>query len=207
MKNNLVNLTDRSRLLRHARSSKSCNRLILWSSIVIGTTLILGNTSPQAGAAVVYVNGSQTANVPDGTSWSTAFTNVQSGINAATYGDAVWVAAGIYFENITLANGIALYGGFNGTESNLAQRNWTNHIAVLDGRGSNSVVSLVFGATNTTRIDGFVIRNGKAQYGGGICISNASPVIMNNTITQNQAGYGGGIACVYSPSTEIAFNT
>ncbi len=49
-------------------------------------------------AAVVYVNAAQTNNVPDGASWPTAFVTVQEAISAASYGDAVWVAAGTYFE-------------------------------------------------------------------------------------------------------------
>ncbi len=147
-------------------------------------------------SAVIYVNAVQTNNAPDGTSWSTAFPGVQQAINSAGNGDQVWVAAGTYFENLTVVTNVALYGGFTGIESDLRLRNWTNHLTVLDGRGSNSVVLITAGVTNTTRLDGFVVQNGKAVFGGGIFCSNASPTIVNNIIIQNQGvANGGGISC------------
>src|SRR3974390_651947 len=72
-----------------------------------------------AGGATVFVNASQTSPPWDGTSWSTAFPSVQSGIDSAQDGDTVWVAAGTYYENITVSGGISLYGGFNGSEVSL----------------------------------------------------------------------------------------
>jgi len=158
------------------------------------TTLICAVVLP-ANASVVYVNANQTNNVTDGASWATAFPKVQQAVDAAGDGDAVWVASARYFENITLKAGVTLYGGFTGTEMNLNQRNWTTHQTVLDGRRSNSVVRVTAG-TNSTRLDGFVLRNGNASLGGGIFCSGASPEIVNNTIIQNQAtNEGGGIYC------------
>jgi len=69
-----------------------------------------------------------------------AFPAVQRALDVAGDGDHIWVAAGTYFENITVTNGVALYGGFAGTESTLNQRDWTNHLSILDGCQSNSVV-------------------------------------------------------------------
>jgi hypothetical protein len=113
----------------------------------------------------------QTNNPPDGASWSTAFPAVQPALDVASDGDQIWVAAGAYFENIAITNGVALYGGFVGTESALGQRDWTNYLSILDGRQSNSVVR-VTSPTNTTRLDGFVVRNGKASCGGGVNSTN-----------------------------------
>jgi parallel beta helix pectate lyase-like protein len=155
---------------------------------------------PLASAKVIHVNGILlTDPPPDGLSWTTAFNAVQTGIDAAGAGDEVWVAAAAYFENITLKNGVALYGGFDGTETGRSQRDWTNNVTILDGRQSNSVIVVEAGATNTTRIDGFLIRNGNAGFGGGILCANASPEIVNNIITRNQAAQGGGgIRCLNS---------
>jgi hypothetical protein len=170
------------------------------------TAMILAAGAPRGEGAVIYVSASQTNNVPDGASWPTAFKTVQQAILAASYGDAVWVAAGTYFENITLSNGVALYGGFNGTETDLSQRNWNTNFTILDGHQNNSVVVIAPGATNTTRVDGFTIRNGKALAGGGVWCSNASPCVFNNIIIGNQATNGGGIWCYASASPEIALN-
>ncbi|MCX6376222.1 MAG: right-handed parallel beta-helix repeat-containing protein, partial [Armatimonadetes bacterium] len=63
------------------------------------------------------------------------------------------------------------------------------------------------GALNTTRIDGFTIRNGKANWGGGLYCNSSSPTIANNSISENTASNNGGaIYCSYASPT-IANNT
>lgn len=171
---------------------------VLWILIAI----LLPAAPTAAAAKVFYVNASQTTNSPpDGLSWPTAFPAVQQGLDAAGAGDEVWVAAATYLENLELPAGVALLGGFAGGETDQTQRNWTNHLTILDGRQSNSVVIVQAGATNTTRLDGFTIQNGRAYSGGGVSCANASPIIANNTIVSNTAtgalqdGGGGGIHC------------
>jgi parallel beta-helix repeat protein len=165
-------------------------------------------------AATVYVStAGNDAN--DGLSWATAKLTVQAGLNTAQAGDQVWVAAGTYVENITLNVQVELYGGFAGGETDLAQRNWLTNTTVLNGDQSGSVVITPSGATQTTRIDGFTIRNGNGtlsgsyRYGGGIyCFDSSSPTITNNTITSNSGSrYGGGIYCGSYSSPTIANNT
>ncbi|HKS36467.1 MAG TPA: right-handed parallel beta-helix repeat-containing protein [Verrucomicrobiae bacterium] len=174
-------------------------RLPLFAAICV----VLLSLAPDAHAKVVYVSAGQITNSPpNGLSWNTAFATVQEGVNAAITGDEVRVAAAIYPENITLKNGIVLYGGFAGTETNLTQRNWSNNVTILDGRRTNSVVLVQPGAGTGTRIDGFTIRNGflsgSSDKGGGILCSNASPVVANNIISSNSAPSGGGIYCYRS---------
>jgi hypothetical protein len=181
----------------------------LFNRCFLGMTLVVlfSGVAFRITAAVIHVSASQTNNVPDGETWPTAFNQVQQALNAASHGDAVWIAAGTYFENVAITNGVMLYGGFAGDETDLSQRNWTNHFTILDGRRTNTVVTIAGGAMTTTRVDGFVIRNGYSRYGGGIYCSNASATIVNNMILQNQAtkGGGGGIAC-YNSSAVIVFN-
>ena len=155
---------------------------------------VISLPTPVAHGKVVFVNAGQTNSSRDGLTWATAFTNVQQAIDGAASGDQVWVAAAAYFENIALKEGIALYGGFKGVETDLSERNWTTNVSVLDGRETDSVIVVAAGATNTTRIDGFVIRNGKATSGGGILCSNASPVIANNALRSNTATSANGLA-------------
>jgi len=176
----------------------------LFAAVFVATLFAAAMT---ARAKVIYVDGNlNTDPVPDGQTWATAFSTVQDGIDAAGDSDEVWVAAATYLENITLKSGVALYGGFAGTEINLIERDWANRMTTLDGRQSNSVVIVQEGATNTTRIDGFTIQNGRATVGGGISSSNASPAILHNRIVRNIAtGTGGGIRCL-GGTPEIAFN-
>ncbi len=196
----------RMRYLHHrSGGKKSVPARRLLPAIFLATYFTAAMT---AGAKVIYVNGNlNTDPVPDGLTWATAFNTVQAGIDAAGDGDEIWVAAATYLENITLKSGVALYGGFAGTESNLMERDWTNRLTTLDGRQSNSVVIVQEEATNTTRIDGFTIQNGRATSGGGILSSNASPAILHNRIVRNVATLGGGGIECFGGAPEIAFNT
>ncbi|MBR0253843.1 MAG: right-handed parallel beta-helix repeat-containing protein, partial [Synergistaceae bacterium] len=85
-----------------------------------------------------------------------------------------------------------LYGGFNGTETNLSNRS-SDIGTTLDAQKNNDRVLEI--KTNST-IDSFTITGGNtSNSGGGIYISNSSPIITNCTITGNNTtnGYGGGI--------------
>jgi hypothetical protein len=163
-------------------------------------------TAASLHAATIYV--STAGNDADtGQTWQTAKQTVQAGLNAAASGDEVWVAAGTYVQCITLKAGVALYGGFAGGEMNLSERDWVANVTVLDGNQAGSVVTAPGGATVTTRIDGFAIRNGFYIHGGGVHCSGASPTIANNTIVGNSASqYGGGLFCANASPT-ITNNT
>ena len=142
----------------------------------------------------------------DGLSWANSKRTVQVALNAALPGDQVWVAAGTYNERVSLARGVALYGGFAGAETDLLQRNWITSRTILDGGAAGTVVTSPMGARTTTRIDGFTIQNGNSGWGGGVYCNSSSPTIANNTITGNSASNGGGIYCSYASPT-IAKNT
>lgn len=104
----------------------------------------------------------------------------------------------MYQEKISVVDGVALYGGFTGTETARSQRNWAKNATVIDGGGSEPVVSVLSGAINATVIDGFTIRNGYAYSGAGVLCASASPVIRNNRLTGNTAVMdAGAIACSY----------
>jgi len=142
----------------------------------------------------------------DGSSWMSAKRTVQAGIDATTLkGGQVWVAAGIYNENLTLRHFVSLYGGFAGTEESLFERNWTTNVTILDGSQIGRVI-LAMDLQGWNAIDGFVIRNGNATAGGGIYCRESATTIANNLISDNVAtpstplttspsGLGGGIYC------------
>ncbi|MBN1489457.1 MAG: right-handed parallel beta-helix repeat-containing protein [Phycisphaerae bacterium] len=188
----------------------SGGRRISWRAYVAVFVVVSLVASARAGTLYVSLAGDD-AN--DGQSWATAKRTVQTGLNAAVSGEQVWVAAGTYVENITLKDGVALYGAFAGNEDpaifDLADRDFAANETILDGNSNGSVVTTAQGASETTRIDGFTIRNGIASSGGGICCSSYScPTIANNTITANTASSsGGGICCSAGSFPMIANNT
>jgi hypothetical protein len=103
---------------------------------------------------------------------------------AAVSGDEIWVAVGVYQESILVKDGVSLYGGFAGNETERDQRDWKKNETVLEGTGRNPVIRIQPGNPSrktTARIDGFTIRNGY----GAILFTFSAPTIANNVITGN----------------------
>lgn len=129
------------------------------------------------------------------------YPTIQLGLNAASTGDTVLVAAGTYTENIfwPLVNGIKLF-----SESGAPS-------TVIDGGSTNTVIYFSGMATydTTTVMRGFSIRNGYGNpNGGGIYLTNSSPKIANNIIENNSATEnGGGLYCFDHSSPFIIGNT
>ncbi|MDP2895843.1 MAG: choice-of-anchor Q domain-containing protein [bacterium] len=138
---------------------------------------------------VWYVDASR-AESGDGSSWVTAFNKIQDGINTASDGDTVMVAQGIYVENIH----------FNGENTVLRSTDPLNPDVVantiIDGNQAGSVVTFVGTENEACVLSGFTIRNGKSQFGAGVCGATGPPgtraTIENNTIAGNSGGFAGG---------------
>ncbi len=187
---------------------------------VIALVIALTVSVPTPAPGVVYVDNNATG-ANDGSSWADAYTTIQVGIDYADVSDDdVWVAQGTYYEAIVMKSGVALYGGFNGTETERSERNWTTNVTTLDGstaRGGSPAYHVVtMDSITTSTVDGFTITGGNANgsiypdinRGGGIyCLNlNDTNTITNNIITGNSARFnGGGISCRYS-SPQIAGN-
>src|SRR5262245_42136671 len=76
----------------------------------------------------------------DGSSWASAIDDLQIALGAAQAGDEIWVAEGRYRPSASdpnssffLPDGVALYGGFAGTETDRDARDPAAHVALLDG--------------------------------------------------------------------------
>jgi hypothetical protein len=132
---------------------------------------------PVSGWATVYVDADNTKGPWDGKSWGTAYQSIQEALDYAQKSDKeVWVAEGTYRptagndKNISfeLREGVSLYGGFNGTETMIEQRDWKKNETILtgdigkQGDKTDNSIHVVIGANNAT-IDGFTISDG---YGG-----------------------------------------
>ncbi len=173
----------------------------------------------------VLVRNHSPISIADGDTWDTAYDNVQAGINrAAAIIDAspnvdtceVWVGEGEYFvrktsanDTVRLASNVAVYGGFEGTEATLEQRDPYVFETILNGRESpvnQNRVNHVVTANNTQNaiIDGFTIRSGfTSDEGAGLrAIDAAGLHVENCTFENNEADDGGG---VYLSDVSAAF--
>jgi len=139
-----------------------------------------------------YVDIGNTSGVEDGTTWETAFTTIQQGIDFAGEGHTIIVAEGTYVENIE-------FRGRNLTVRSAAPTDpaVVAH-TVIDGNQQGPVVTFAGTETDTCMLSGFTITNGDTRWGGGICggtdESHSLARIQHNTITRSEGYYGGGLA-------------
>ena len=183
------------------------------------------------GARFYVTPGGAGANA--GTSWQEAFSEAlfPNALLAAAPGTEFWVAKGRYRPSTTdktkffpLNPGVALYGGFAGTETARDQRNWKVNVTVLTGdlnfddnpvdangitlrsssiQGTNSVNVMNAQVSNAaTILDGFVITAGDSNtVGGGILNPLGGVAIRNCSFYGNRASQDGGALYMESGST------
>jgi predicted outer membrane repeat protein len=157
-----------------------------------------------------------------GSSWADASSDLAAILAHARSGDEVWVAGGTYTPSkngdrqasFILREGVRVYGGFSGLETERTQRDWGKYPTILSGEigepgiDDNSF-NVVFSenVSNLTVLDGFIITAGNASgeapkggriRGGGGWHDRASdggissPYIANCTFLGNRALEGGG---------------
>jgi Secretion system C-terminal sorting domain len=208
-------------------------------SLTFCMTFLFGSLFSQ----IIYVTQSGSGSLT-GSSWSNAYpaAMLQQAIDEAS--SEVWVALGTYRTtsgpdrtiSFHMRNGIAIYGSFAGTETQLSQRNLSAGLTSIltaeigsPGISDNSYHTIHnSGLNNTAVIDGFVITGANDDreasetegLGGGIYNSGnagtCSPTIRNCVISNNRAvfgagifnsGYLGGNASPLITNCVIAFNT
>lgn len=182
--------------------------------------------------ALYYVNH-DASGADDGSSWTDAFSLLQSALDISEYGDQIWVAKGTYYptydhglgigtrgNHFRMIEGVEIFGGFDGTESELSERNFRTNVTILSGDiglqldNTDNCYHVVNNPPGqnidlSARLDGFTVRDGFADGtsphddGGGIYNDSASPSIVNCRIIYNTAqNFAGGIMNNYS-SPEI----
>ena len=122
---------------------------------------------------------------------------IQAGIDSASLGDTVLVAAGTYTgegnKNLD----------FGGTDLVLVSQDGPE-LTIIDCQRSGGGLYFHSGETGAAVVEGFTITNGlrPGDWGGGIsCIYGSSPTIRNCTFYGNFASRGGGMGCWNSSPT------
>jgi Chlamydia polymorphic membrane protein (Chlamydia_PMP). len=196
--------------------------------IVIAIGLVLPTPLPVRAAGIRYA-------VSDGATsgtcerWANACT-LKYALSIAVSGDQIWVQRGVHYPGATqydsfvLKGGVAVYGGFDGTETNFDQRNPSRNKTILSGdvdrndndRDRNGIIELIKGEYNDGRnanyvvmvrepgavLDGFIITAGVGAYGstygnlGGGMYSSAAVTVASCIFVGNGADSGGGMAAI-----------
>ncbi len=208
---------------------------LLFLALTAGLTLAFAVFPAAAGPYNATLYAAPTpSGAGDCSSWADACT-LQTALSNAVSGDQIWVEAGLHKPGVTvsdtfaLVDGVAVYGGFNGTETALDQRDWETNITVLSGdvdnndlTDPNGIVTDTANITGTnsyhvvsstnvlsdTVLDGFIITAGQANestlpnaYGGGMFNDSSSPSLTNLNFSGNMAlGGGGGVFNDHSSS-------
>ena len=130
----------------------------------------------------IYVNGTGGNDNNNGTSWNHAKATIQNGTDTVSNRGTVYVANGIYKENLKINSSLNLYGE-------------SQSDTIIDGTNSGSVISIAPISSIFVDISNFTIINGgHTSYGGGILNPRSYCTITNCNIFSNTAlADGGGI--------------
>lgn len=181
-----------------------------------------------------FVDANVSGGDGSGDSWTNAMTNLNDALLAADETTTeIWIAQGTYKPtggrtgtfNI-LVDGLEIYGGFNGTETSIAERDIIANSTILSGdlnsndtgvdytgmnRADNTYHVAQLNANNVT-IDGVTIKDGHADattglnaQGSAILISTTSTglTLKNCNIIDNVSVNGGAIKTVFNTNAAI----
>lgn len=182
-----------------------------------------------ASAATCFVNAGASGE-NNGTSWADAYADLQTALGNSTCTE-IWVVQGTYrptggtdrSKRFMLKSGVAIYGGFAGTESTRAERDPVANETILSGDigvaedvGDNTYTVIYSGETvdNSAILDGFTVSGGNANgssvygNGGGMYNFQGSPTLSHMKFTANSSDNQGGGVFNYQGSpvlTDVAF--
>lgn len=191
-------------------------------------TLSFFYSHAQTSSTPIYVKKAATGN-NDGTSWEDAYTELHDALEQYQANDQIWVAAGTYLPQVPtmwsdtitrtfyLWQDVRLYGGFNGTETSLDQRDPEANVTILSGdlngddilnnldtNRLDNVTHVLYAeaVSAATIVDGFTIMGGHADgigtgegcMNGGGLVAYGALQVNQCRFTQNYAlQYGGGL--------------
>ena len=161
------------------------------------------NTTQPEDGSTYYVRTPETGgdDTHDGKSWATAFATIGHALETASSGNEVWVAQGVYKENLTMKDGVNVYGGFKsyGNPGNReGERDISNlksdYQTVIDGQFKGHVLNQNADFSNATLWEGLTIQNGTnlvpASTGSVSTISETTTNTGSSDWSEGEGTYG-----------------
>ncbi|HQM99455.1 MAG TPA: PASTA domain-containing protein [Candidatus Hydrogenedentes bacterium] len=199
--------------------------------------LICVATAGGTESSITYVNAGANNKSATGFDWAHAFQDLQQALDHAALNGKyeVWIKTGVYYpdkggkdraQSFILPDKVKLYGGFEGTETSLEQRNPKVCQVILSGDlnkddnkgnfadNSCHLVKVMNNHNSRNLLDGLMFYGGRAtdettgQSGAGLYIDNATVTVANCWFHNNFANDSGGAVFVKggeSQTNEIRF--
>jgi len=171
--------------------------------LLIACALVFGLAAPSTFAQTrLYVDPAMPVS-GNGFTWATAYKGIKSAVAAAVTNPAIteiWLKEGTYYPGVspyTTRNGLAIYGGFAGTETSLAQRDLVANETILTGQDSVRVIS--GGNVEGAVFDGFTMRDGRTNDSGAL-VSGGNFLFRRCKFLSSRAGSSGGVYESYGQS-------
>ncbi|MBK7645082.1 MAG: hypothetical protein IPJ19_18905 [Planctomycetes bacterium] len=178
-------------------------------------TVVLSSVAQPPAAPIIYRVDAANTTPGNGSSWQAAFTKIEDALPFAQSGDQIWVKQGGYVppptDGYVVATNIEFYGGFDGTETTLAQRAGLFSATVLNAQGSARSFTLLGPVPSPgVVIDGFTIVNGDAAQcitqtgnGGAILSDKAQLLLSKCELSSNKAPSRGGALCFFDSAEQL----
>lgn len=200
-------------------ANSSCNNALTIANTSWTLANFRASTLPAVPPARLHVRQGAPVN-GSGASWADALPDLQAALCQAAQARGavtqIWAAAGSYRPDrgrndrsipFRLVHGVAVYGGFAGTETSLGQRNPAVNVTILSGDigtpddPSDNSYHVLDGSDldATALLDGVTISGGNANgvypddAGGGLRAACGGPTFVNCRFTGNVGAYGGAL--------------
>ena len=149
----------------------------------------------EVNAAIRYVSKTGSS-IPPYTTWETAADSIQKCINISVFGDTIYVANGVYEEQVVMIPGLALIG--SGTDS-----------CIVDSRSFSITNNRTITMLDSCLVKGFYIRtSNNFDYGRGIYSEGQTGLITENKFSNTNHGvdlYNSNIAIYKNHFFNIRF--
>ena len=155
-------------------------------SLILISIICLSSISISEGSSINHLQNSSNDILYVGCNEFDCYPTIQSAIDAAKWGDTIFVfqESSPYNENIIISKSLNIIGENKNT-------------TIIDGKGMNSVVYIT---SDSVYLTNFTIRNGGNH--PGIIINSDNNLIKNNYLFSNSIG----IKCEYSQNNIISIN-
>ena len=161
----------------------------MWKKTCIVFIIFVFAAMANVGMTETYYVKTDGSDSNDGLSWSNAFSTITEAISHCSSGDDVWIAQGTYKEGgiINIPLNVAVYGGFEGNENDLSDRDIDHFQTIIDGENSYRCID------NYGSVDGLYIMNGNYYTNAGIYNYSSGSVINCEVFGNTTDGAGAGI--------------